>query len=350
MKTAASFFALLFSLTMAQSSAWAQTTATAGDLAKAKVLQVEGLKHLDNGNAAAALAKFDAAFALVPSAKVVFNQGRAHEALGHNMQALAAFETFLAAAEMPGPARQDAQRRIEKLRSKLSFFAVTGPSGAEVLLDGQARGKLPFDTIIAMEPGVHEVRLQRDNQELHRQTLQARAGATINVNVVVESRTVVREPSPPVAHAVSAAVSGPQQIQAEAAPPMEQKTQWMRPAAWVTAGVATLALAVGGVAQWRSYSKVKDYNSYTGAPFTGDGRCGRDAPESGGGDCPDLLQDSQNAGNLAVGAFVTAGAMAVGAGALFFLSSQQAAPKGTSVALRCLPNFLQPGATCGALF
>lgn len=347
MKTNACFVALLLSLTMAHPRAWAQTP---GDVAKAKVLQVEGLKHLDSGNAAAALAKFDAAFALVPSAKVVFNQGRAHEALGYNTQALAAFETFLAAAEMPATARQDAQHRIEKLRSKLSFFAVTGPSGAEVLLDGQVRGKLPFDTNIAMEPGLHEVRLQRDNQELHRQTLQARAGATINVNVVVESRTVVREPSPPVAHAASVAVSNPQQIRAEVAPPLEQDGQWMRPAAWITAGVATLALAVGGIAQWRSYSKVKDFDSYTEAPFTGDGQCGRSAPESGGGECPSLLQDSESAGDVAVGAFVTAGVMAAGAGALFFFSSRQTAPQGTAVALRCLPTFLHPGATCSALF
>lgn len=321
----------------------------ASDVAKAKALQVDGLKLLDKGNAAAALVKFNEAYEIVPSAKVLFNQGRAHEALGHDVAALEAYENFLRSPNMPQTAREDAQRRVDKLRTRVAFLAVTGPTDAEVFLDGATKGKLPFDNTLVVAPGPHELRLQRDTQELYRQTLDARPGATINVNVVVQTQTTVREPSPSV-NMPPPPPSETSTVLAAAVPIEDSQPQaWMRPTAWAVAGVGAAALVVGGIQQWRSSRKTDDFNGYTQAPLTADGRCGKSAPQAGGGECQSFLDASDSAQNVALGAFITGGVLVAGAATLFLLSPS-ATGQASSLSFMCAPTFLHPGAACSATF
>lgn len=321
----------------------------ASDVAKAKALQVDGLKLLDKGNAAAALVKFNEAYEIVPSAKVLFNQGRAHEALGHDLDALAAYENFLRSPNMPQAAREDAQRRVDKLHTRVAFLSVTGPTGADVLLDGAPKGKLPFEGTLAMAPGPHELRLQRDTQELFRQSLDARPGATINVNVVVQTQTTVREPSPSVNMTPPQPSETPTIAAAAGLAEEPQPQAWMRPTTWAVAGVGTAALVLGGIQQWRSNTKADNFNSYTQAPFTADGRCGKRAPQSGGGQCQSFLDASASAQNVALGAFIAGGVLVVGAATLFLLSPRSTTPE-PSLSFTCAPNFFRPGADCSATF
>lgn len=353
MKTYVSVSLLLISFTLIATPVAAQEQKEPSDVAKAKALQVEGLKQLDKGNAAAALEKFSEAYELVPSAKVLFNQGRAYEALQKDIEALAAYENFLASPNMPAAAREDAQRRVQTLHTRLAFLAVTGPAGADVSLDGESKGKLPFDQEFAMTPGRHELRLQRDSQELHRQTLDARAGATINVNVVLQTQTTVREPSPfPTPQRVHAAPAR-QEVKAVAQAPEPQtqpsERQWMRPAVWGVGGVAVGALILGGVEQWLSARKTNEFNNYTQAPLTADGHCGTPAPQAGGGACQSFIDASNRAHNVAIGAFVAGGVLAATAATLYFLSPSTASVE-PAMAFACIPSVGQFGAACSVRF
>ncbi len=348
MKRLAALTLILVSLSFTTDRAHAQEAA---DVARAKQLQVEGLKLLDKSDPGGALEKFDAAYALVPSPKVIFNKGRAHEALGNDLEALSAFETFLAAPNMPQPARQDAQHRVEKLRGRVSFLAVSGPSGAEVFLDDQAKGQLPIEAAFAMAPGQHEVRLQRNGQELHRQTVQARPGATINVNVVVESQTIIREPSPALVSPQPQPAWQPQQLEVAISQPKgDQASGWVRPAAWITAGLAVAAISFGSIEQLRASSKANEFDDFRQAPLTGDGKCGEAAPQAGGGACTSLLGDYEKAQDLALAGFIAGGVLAAGAATLFWLSMDRSPAQEAGPSLSCAPNFLNPGALCSARF
>src|SRR4051812_46252898 len=79
---------LTFALALAVSPAFAQSDATKK---QAQALQVEGVRLMQRGDNRAALGKFDEAFRLVPSPKILFNRGKAHNALGETLDALVDF-------------------------------------------------------------------------------------------------------------------------------------------------------------------------------------------------------------------------------------------------------------------
>ena len=92
---------------------------------EAQALQVEGLRLLQKGENRAALEKFDEAFRLVASPKILFNRGKAHRALGENAEALADFERFLDEAPYATKeSRVEATRIVGALRPTLAYVEV----------------------------------------------------------------------------------------------------------------------------------------------------------------------------------------------------------------------------------
>src|SRR2546429_264639 len=65
---------------------------------RARALLAEGAKLFDDGDYEGALGKFEAAHRLVPSPKLYFNIGQAQRSLARDVEALEAFETFVAEA------------------------------------------------------------------------------------------------------------------------------------------------------------------------------------------------------------------------------------------------------------
>lgn len=335
---------------------------------RARTLQTEGLRLLDRGDAAGALLKFGQAFALVPSPKIQFNMGRAHELLGHDAEGFRSFDRFLREAEnVPAQARVEAERSRERLRRKLSFLTVTGPSGSELFVDDASRGVLPLESELVIEPGRHEVRLQREQREIHRQTIETRPGAATTVSVSLEVQTVIRDPSPAPAVAAPTApapstvplpqplstptADGSTTVQSAAEP---QPQRWMRPAAWTSAALSAGALTFAVFQLVRSNQRFDSFNKTVYAPATPDHRCTRAEPMAGGGECEATLSEADGARGLAVGGFVAAGALAAAATTLFVLSSPGSTPTRGAVATTggwtCHPHFGQWGASCAARF
>ena len=79
--------------------------------AKAQDLLTEGSDLYEKGDYAGALEKFNAAYAAYPSPKLMFNIGQANRDLSRPVEALEAFEKFLAgAADAPPEMLAERQR------------------------------------------------------------------------------------------------------------------------------------------------------------------------------------------------------------------------------------------------
>jgi tetratricopeptide (TPR) repeat protein len=171
----------------------------AADRQAALRLQTEGLKLLDQHDAAGALDRFRAAYALVPSPKVLFNLGRAHLELGHRPEAFECFDVFLAeATNVPPRSRADAELFRSELRPTLAFVDVVGPAGARVEVDGQGRGSLPLPRPLAVEPATHLVTLTRDGAALLERRLYFAEGAMLRVAAEAPALAALPAPPPPV--------------------------------------------------------------------------------------------------------------------------------------------------------
>src|SRR5262245_48046586 len=77
---------------------------TEAERAEAKSMLNQGLQLLDRNDYAGALERFERAYKLVPSPKILFNLGEAYRGLGRNAEALRSFEGFLDLAPDAPPA------------------------------------------------------------------------------------------------------------------------------------------------------------------------------------------------------------------------------------------------------
>src|SRR5262249_11557630 len=129
--------------------------------ARAQALLTQGTNLYDQGDYAAALEKFTAAYALYPSPRLWFNIGQANRDLGRPVEALDAFQRFLADGPRTPEAADavaEAQRSVEDLQQRLGQVRVTcTTAGAEVTVDGRRVGLAPIDRLVWTTPGRHQI-------------------------------------------------------------------------------------------------------------------------------------------------------------------------------------------------
>jgi hypothetical protein len=130
--------------------------------ASAQALLKEGTALYDRGDFAGALGKFEAAYGIYPSPKLQFNIAQADRDLGRPVEALAAFEKFLALATDAAPeVLSEARQSAAELRTKLAQVKIEcSISGAEVALDGKTVGSTPLAQPIWVTPGRHQIAIR----------------------------------------------------------------------------------------------------------------------------------------------------------------------------------------------
>ena len=160
--------------------------------ARAAALQSEGHKLLLEHDDAGALEKFQAAYQLVPSPKVLFNMGRAHERLGQDTEAFECFDRFLAdARDVPPQSRAEAERSRSELRARIAVVEIVAPADAELTVDGRKVGRTPLSRPLALVAGTRRFRLERDGSVLSEKAVPVVAGAV--TRFVIE----IAPPAPP---------------------------------------------------------------------------------------------------------------------------------------------------------
>jgi PEGA domain len=199
---------------------------------QAQALQVEGLRLMQKGDNQGALAKFEEAFRLVSSPKILFNMGKAHLALGDEPKATEELERFLDEAPYaPKESRDEAQRKLETLRPHLSYLEVqTDDVGSTISIDGQVVGTAPLARPSVVRPGAHEVRVEKSEMvtQVHQVAPIAGQKLRVVVKLVSAASPVVAAAPPTFAPAAGGPAAAPSSLAAAPSGAM--------PAATVTAG------------------------------------------------------------------------------------------------------------------
>lgn len=127
----------------------------------ARALAQEGAGLFGKDDFQGALDKFEQAYAQFPSPKLFFNIGQALRGLSRNVEALEAFERFLAEAKEVSPEfQQQAAAQVSNLRRNLARVTIDcNRPGAVVSVDGKKRGETPLAGPLMVEPGSHTLTL-----------------------------------------------------------------------------------------------------------------------------------------------------------------------------------------------
>jgi hypothetical protein len=239
--------------------------------AKAQVLLNEGAQHYEQAEFAAALAKFEQAYALFPSPRLLFNIGQASRELGRPVEAIHAFEGFLAqVSEAPVEMFDEAKRSVAELSTQIGKLLIECPLvGAVINVDGKKVGEAPIKDLIRVAPGRHQV------TATHPSALPAIEDVTVAVGTV---QTVVLRPlalaeAPPSAE--PEVVPG---LDVRAGPPSEAPVAddgwWLgRKWTWVAAGSAVVLAGGAAIAGRAMQSKFDELDqkcgSSAGVNYTG---------------------------------------------------------------------------------
>ncbi|HEY4184449.1 MAG TPA: PEGA domain-containing protein [Polyangia bacterium] len=344
---------IVVSLAVALLLATAPATRAAGEETDAKAVAraklVEGGELLKQGEYTTALARFQEAYDLVHSPKIQYDFGLAYMGLGRKADAIEAFEKFLNEAVDASPdLRANAERHRSTLAQQTGSLVVTSDvDGAEISVDGRSRGVTPLAAAIRLDPGPHQLVVEKQGTPPYAARVAVEAGR----RVALEAKLASAAPPPvavaaPVVPAPMPVVAAPPPPETELSP-AERSRALMRKLAWGTGGVAVVALGLGVVERLVANGHYSDFNKRA-APS---GACDADdrVLDHGGGDCSSLLSSGRSAATLSTVGLIS-GAVLAGASAVLFYESRKPAEGASTVGLACGPDLGRYGLLCDVAF
>lgn len=173
---------------------------------KARPSFMKGIGCFDRKDYDCALAAYREAYAIFPSPRISMNIALTLEAKGDAPGAAAHYERFLMEAKQKkgkkGPARQlnmTVTKKLQALREKLGSLTLScSVEGAEVLLNGESRGRTPMEHRLYVKPGKYPLKLRKKGQGSWHKGLVIAAGQHLKVAVPqgALAKVVVNEPAP----------------------------------------------------------------------------------------------------------------------------------------------------------
>lgn len=168
----------------------------AEDLARARSLDQQGARAYGDGRYNDAIRYFEEAYRLGGPPFELWNIAKCHAKLDQPDQAADFLERYLATPTLPAEDREEATQQLEALRRRPSTLTLAStPSGAAVLLDGKpVEGSPRTPTSFLVPPGPHTISLSAPNHATHLQTIEARYGRAIILDLPLGKE---RRPPPP---------------------------------------------------------------------------------------------------------------------------------------------------------
>lgn len=157
----------------------AAPSASADDaIARARAHYERGVALFDEEQFTAALAEFEAAYAISHRPALLFNIGQIQARLGHAVESADALEAYLEqVAEVPAERRALVEAEIATQRGRIVSVTVTADvDGAMVSLDDVDRGTTPLPAPLRVSAGEHLLRVSADGHETSQQRFRVAGG------------------------------------------------------------------------------------------------------------------------------------------------------------------------------
>jgi tetratricopeptide (TPR) repeat protein len=136
-----------------------------------------------------ALAAYEKAAGIEPSAVLDYNRARALQALGHRLEALELLEKFESEADAELKARvPQLDALLNTLRSGIGSLDVSGTApGATLRVGRRPSLPLPLSRPLRLEPGPVEIRIEADGYVPETRLVEVRAGEPLRIAVRLRS-------------------------------------------------------------------------------------------------------------------------------------------------------------------
>lgn len=167
-------------------SDWKQT---ADNMAEARKHYDLGLKLYEDGNYEAARIEFERAFSIAPSYRILYNIGLAYRSLNNYVDALNAFERYLAegGSEVPKDRRESVEKEIAELRPRIARVNVTtNVPGAEISVDGVVVAKAPLAKPVVVNPGLRKITAGAPGYLPVTKTITVASSEQTNIDIQIE--------------------------------------------------------------------------------------------------------------------------------------------------------------------
>ncbi len=287
--------------------------ARADDAGEAKARSRKGAELYRAGKYQDAIAEFEAAYRLKPAGAIHYNVAQCRERLAEWPGALRAYQDYL--RDVPEASDRAAvrasMRRIEERLAAAGVQALlvySDPPGAELRLDGKARGTTPFHTVLP--PGTYALALALDGYAPVAQDVTLALGASRLLDVVLRPSSLAAAAAAP---AAPAPASQPDLKPSRAvAPTVAASVPVPRPErhrvyTWIAAGAAAAAAATGA---YFGYSARQDEDAL------------RSISQPSGADSRRYAASAESNARKANAMYAVAGAAAAAGLTLFFVEKR----------------------------
>lgn len=145
-----------------------------------------GVELARRGDDAAALAEFEAAYALSRRWEVLLNIGVTEKRLFRYGRAIRTLERYLAEGgdAVPAAKRRDVEAELTQLRELVgSLVVIVEGAPARITVDGLDEGETPLPGPLLLAPGAHTVRAERAGEVADEQVVELVSGRTGEVTL-----------------------------------------------------------------------------------------------------------------------------------------------------------------------
>ena len=335
-------------------------TASASPSDEAEAFIRKGVEQRRRGNHAEALALFERASAVSPSARALAQRGLAESSLRRWVEAERHLGEALDRHDSPWIEAKENRGVLEQalasVRTHVGGVRLQGTEGAEVKVNEQSVGRLPVSRVVRVQEGLARVTAVAPGRKSVEREVVVRGGDEVVVRLDIEAETVAAPPPPaqvePIASEARAAPapttlaavepapgSSAQPPMLTAEPSSNDGSSFRRRLGWGTAVVGVAALAGGIVETIVWQVKRGEFND----PTMG---CFEDDPPTRGADGCSTLHNSAERARLFAMIGYGAAAILGGTSALLLLS----APAADTPRVSCAPDLVSPGVRCRLAF
>jgi hypothetical protein len=151
-----------------------------------------GVQAFEDRRFAEAAAEFNTAYQIAPAYALLYNIGQVNTALGNSVEAVDAYEKYLAQAgtSIPEKRRKAVVAELEDQRARIGLVMLTAaPEGAEVRVDGRLIGKAPLHDPVRLSAGKHSIMLLADGYTAQVREVEVAGRAQTELELKLEPTT-----------------------------------------------------------------------------------------------------------------------------------------------------------------